>query len=104
LAGPRNRIIVDERAVDLDPFGEEIELEGYDRNLSVTLRNQPRIFLLIFTPIRTYLQNLSCPRTRARDPVQTQAGWAAFGPILFNPFLFLFQWDFGNLLKIVEKS
>jgi hypothetical protein len=80
-----------------DPNLKDTKLRGVELFMSVTLRNRPRTFILIFTLIRTYLQNLPRPRARARNPVQTQAGWAAFGPTLFNPFLFLFQWDFRNL-------
>jgi hypothetical protein len=69
LAGLRNRIIVDERAVDLDPFGEEIELEGYDRNLSVTLRKQPRTYFGLAINPRAFLQSRQGTGARARFPL-----------------------------------
>jgi hypothetical protein len=57
LAGPRSRIIVGERAVDLDLFGEEIELEGYDCIKSVTWEIVSRAFFELFEVARAFSQD-----------------------------------------------
>jgi hypothetical protein len=57
LASPRSSIIVDERAVDLDLFGEEIELEGYDCIMSVTREIVSGAFSELFEVARAFPQD-----------------------------------------------
>jgi hypothetical protein len=83
---------------------EEIKTVGAFCKPSATHKNSKRTcFLLTRTP-RPFLQ--SCQRGRARgcNSAWTWAAWAETGPVLLNLFLFLFHKNFGNLLKIVEKS
>jgi hypothetical protein len=57
LAGPRNRILGDERIIDLDLFGEEIELEGYDCIMSVTREIVAGAFSELFEVTRAFPQD-----------------------------------------------
>ena len=57
MAGPRSRIIADERAVDLDLFGEEIELEGYNCIMSVTRQIVSGAFSELLEVARAFPQN-----------------------------------------------
>jgi hypothetical protein len=83
---------------------EEIKTEGAFGKPSATHKNSKRTcFLLTRTP-RPFLQSCQRGRARRRNSAWTWAAWAETGPVLLNLFLFLFQKNFGNLLKIVEKS
>jgi hypothetical protein len=57
LAGPRSRIIADERVVDLDFFGEETELEGHDCIMSVTRQMIPGAFSELLEVASAFSQN-----------------------------------------------
>jgi hypothetical protein len=91
LAGPRSRIIVDERAVGLDLFGEEIELEGYDCIMSVTWQIVPGAFSELLEVARAFPQNYQSSadaRTFPRGHGPLELDLAQYYSPVF-PFLFI---------------
>jgi hypothetical protein len=83
-------VVDDERTVDLDLFGEEIELEGYFCMMSVTLGIVPGTLSKLFKTPGAFSQSRHHGRGRVRAFPLLQAGWAEFSPTLFLVFLFLF--------------
>jgi hypothetical protein len=91
LAGPRSRIIADERAVDLDLFGEEIELEGYNCIMSVTRQIVSGAFSELLEVARAFPQDYQSSADAGMFP-------RGHGPLKLDLaqycvefFLFLFQ-------------
>jgi hypothetical protein len=86
-------VMIDERAMVRDLFGEETKFQGPLCKVSVTLRIFCRTFYKLVKTSTAFLQD-SCAGARAGERGRVPAcGWAAcsgFGPKLFTVFLFLF--------------
>jgi hypothetical protein len=86
-------VMIGERAMVRDLFGEETKFQGPQCKVLVTLRIFCRTFYKLVKTSRAFLQG-SCAGARAgargRVPACGWAAWAGFGPKLFTVFLFLF--------------
>ena len=83
---------------------EEIEVEGVFCKPSATRRNSKRTYFQLTKNPGSSVQNGQRGRAREHVSVWVWADWAEISPILFTLSPFLFQNDFRNPWKNVEKS